>query len=176
MLIGAFQVEIRRVTEALPLTGDGGPARTRVKPDIHRVGALAPLCGVALVAWREELCFILLPPDIRSVGGDQITDVCDRIGVQKHITAGAVIEDRDRHTPGALSRDAPVAPLGHHRFDPVAAGGRQPVHRIDGAEGLIPESFNGGEPLFGCPENRWLFGSPVVGVTVFVALLLQQCP
>ena len=26
MLIGAFQVEIRRVTEALPLIGDGGPA------------------------------------------------------------------------------------------------------------------------------------------------------
>ena len=106
--------------------------------------------------------------------GDQGLDVLQGVGVEQHLATGAVIEDRDGHAPGALAADAPVAPLPHHPFNAVAATGRQPFHRVDGAEGVLAEPLHRGKPLLRGAEDRRFFGAPVVGVAVFVALFGQQ--
>ena len=107
--------------------------------------------------------------------GDQSLDMGQGVGVEENFTATAVVKDRNRHTPGALTRNAPVTPLLDHRFDPVTPGCRGPLHRVDGIEGLFSEAVHRGEPLFGGAENRGLFGAPVVGISVAVVLLLEQC-
>ena len=66
--------------------------------------------------------------------GDQGLDVAQGGFVEQHLTRFAVIKDGDRHAPGALAADAPVAPFAHHCFNPVAAAGRQPLHLGDGAK------------------------------------------
>ena len=106
--------------------------------------------------------------------GDQGLDVGEGVGIEQHLAAVAVIKNRDRHAPGALARDAPVAPVAHHRLDPVAAALRHPGHGSDRREGLVAEAFHRSKPLLGGAEDRGLLGAPVVGVAVGVALLRQQ--
>ena len=50
----------------------------------------------------------------------------DRRGEHRFAAAGAV-ERRDRHTPGALARDAPVRAVRDHVVDAVVAPGRNPL-------------------------------------------------
>ena len=50
VLIAAFQVEISRVCQAVPGIGNRSPRGARVKPDIHGIGALHQLLGLALEA------------------------------------------------------------------------------------------------------------------------------
>ena len=108
--------------------------------------------------------------------GDQRLDVLQSVGVQQHLAVAAVIKDGDRHPPGALTGDAPVAPLLDHRFDPVATGSRGPLHGGDRIQGLLTEPFHGGKPLFRGPEDGGFLGAPVVGVAVAIGLLLEQGP
>ena len=97
-------------------------------------------------------------------------------GVQQNLAIAAVVKDGDRHAPGALAGDAPVAPLLDHRFDPVATGSRGPLHCGDRIKGLLTEPFHGGKPLFRGPEDGGFLGAPVVGVAVAIGLLLEQSP
>ena len=150
------------------------PGGAGVEPHVHGVGALAPLVGLVGPGGRQQTGLVALPPHVGAVLGDQGLDVGEGVGIEQHLAAVAVIKDRDRHAPGALARDAPVAPVAHHRLDPVAAALRHPDHRGDGREGLVAEALHRGEPLLGGAEDRGLLGAPVVGVAVGVALLRQQ--
>ena len=174
MLVCAFQIEVGWIAEVVSLAGDGGPARAGIEPNIHGVGALAPLVRFVGVAGRQQLGFVLLPPHVGTVLADQGLDVREGVGVEQHLTVAAVIENGDRHTPGALARDAPVAPFLHHRLDPIASGCRRPLHVIDGVQSLLAEAIHRGEPLLRGPEDGWFLGAPVVGIAVAVGLLLQQ--
>ena len=110
------------------------PGGAGVKPNVHGVAALAPLAGFGGVGLRQQAGFIALPPHIGTVLGDQGLDVAQGGFVEQHLARFAVIKDGNRHAPGALAADAPVAPFAHHRFNPVAATGRQPLHLCYGAK------------------------------------------
>ena len=175
VLVGALQVEIGGAAQPAPFEHPG-PGGARVEPHVHGVGALAPLVGLSGPGRRQQARLVPLPPDVGAVLGDQLPGVGQGVGVEQHLARLPVIKDGDRHAPGALAGDAPVAPLAHHGLDAVAAAGGQPLHRRDGVEGLAAEPVHRGEPLFGGPEDGGLLGAPVVGITVFVALLGQQQP
>jgi len=108
---------------ALDSTEHAGPRGAGVKPDVHRVGALAPLAGFSGIGLRQQPCLVAFPPDIGAVLGNQALDMAEGGFIEQHLTRFAVIEDRDRHPPGALAADAPVPPLADHRLDAVAAAG-----------------------------------------------------
>ena len=180
VLVGALQVEIGGVLElghpgrlAADAAQDPGPRRAGVEPHVHGVGALAPVLGLARIGLRQEPGFIPFPPNVGAVLGNQGLDVAEGGFVEQHLAGLAVIKDRNGHAPGALAGDAPVAPLAHHRFDPVAAAGGQPLHLCNGCEGLAAEALHRGKPLLGGPEDRGFFGAPVVGVAVLVAVFCQ---
>ena len=132
------------------------------------------MLGLVAIGRWQQIRLVALPPNIGTVLGDQGLDVLQGVGVEQHLATGAVIEDRDGHAPGALAADAPVAPLPHHAFNAVAATGRQPFHRVDGAEGVLAEALHRGKPLLRGAEDRRFFGAPVVGVAVFVAFFGQE--
>ena len=173
VLVAALQIEVGRVAQA-PLLQHPGPGGAGIKPHVHGVGALAPLRRLGGMDRWQQAGLIALPPHIGAVLGDQALDVAEGGPVEQHLAGFAVVEDGDRHTPGALAADAPVAPLAHHGLDPVAAAGRQPLHLGDRLQGGAAEALHRGKPLLGGPEDGGLFGAPVVGVAVLVALLQQQ--
>ena len=108
------------------------------------------------------------------MGGDQPLDVMEAFGVEQHLTTAAVEKDGNGHPPGALAGDAPIAAFPHHRLDPVAAAGGQPVDGCDGLQGQLAKPLHRGKPLLRRAEDGGLFGAPVVGVAVGVGLLRQQ--
>ena len=121
VLIGSFEVKIGGVAERVSLARHGSPAGSGVEPHVHGVGAFAPLIGLVGVGRWQQSRFVVLPPNVAAVGGDQSLDMAQGVGVEQHLVIAAVIEHRDRYSPGALAGDAPVPPLLHHRFDSVAA-------------------------------------------------------
>ena len=139
VLIGALQIEISRIIE--PRAGDRSarhqspqhprPGGARIKPDIHGVGALAPLVGLSGSPRRQQLGLAAFPPHIRTMLGHQRLNVGQTGFIQQHFAGFAVIENRNRHPPGALARDAPIAPVAHHRLDAIAATGGHPAHLLN---------------------------------------------
>ena len=181
MLVASLQVEIGGIGQALgvplPLRQPPQhprPRRAGVEPHIHRVAALAPLGRFLDTGGGQQFRLVALPPHIRTVLADEGLDVGQALAIEQHLARFAVIKHRDRHPPGALARDAPIAPLPHHRLNAVAAACRQPRHLGDGRQGLGAEALHRGEPLLGGAENGGLFGAPVVGIAVFIALFRQQ--
>ena len=184
VLIGTLQIQIGRIIE--PRAGDR-PARhqapqhprpggARIKPHIHGVGALAPLVGLAGPPGGQQVHLTALPPHIRSMLGHQRLNVAQTGFIQQHLAGLAVIKHRDRHAPGALARDAPIAPVLHHRLDAIATAGGHPAHLLNRRQGLLAKRRHRGEPLLGGTENRRFTGAPVVGIPVLVALFGQQHP
>ena len=190
VLVAAFEIQISGVVQPRAATGScawrtrpvcltepaqhAGPGGAGIKPHVHGVGALAPLIGFGGVGLRQQTGLIALPPHIGAVCGDQPLDVVKGGLVEQHRTGFPMIKNRDRHAPGALAADAPVASLAHHRLDAVATAGGQPLHSRDRLEGGGAKAFDRGKPLLGGAEDRGLFGAPVVGVAVLVAFLLEQ--
>ena len=126
--------------------------------------------GLVGVGGRQEAGLIPLPPHVRAVLSDQGLDVAEGVGVDEHLAGFPVIEDRDRQSPSALARDAPIAAIAHHRLNPILSAFRGPGHRLNGGQGLGPEALHRCEPLFRGPEDGRFFGAPVVGIAVGVAL------
>ena len=123
---------------------------------------------------RQQVGFVFLPPDVGAVLGDQRLDVRQALGVEEHLAGFAVVEHGNRHPPGALAGDAPVAAIAHHRFDAIATAGWQPGHGVDRRQGLLTETGHRGEPLFGGAEDGRFLGAPVVGIAMLIALFGQQ--
>src|SRR6202007_2511927 len=71
-------------------------------------------------------------------------------------------EHRDRHTPGALARHAPVRLAFDHRLDPVARLGWNPADFRDCRQGLLPETLllHADEPLRRIAKDQRRLGAP----------------
>ena len=100
------------------------------------------MAGFGGVGLRQQAGLIALPPHVGAVLGDQGLDVAQGGFVEQDFTRFAVVKDGNRHAPSALAADAPVAPFAHHRFNPVAAAGRQPLHLCYCAKSGGAEAFH----------------------------------
>ena len=96
--------------------------------------------------------------------------------VEHRFAALRAVDGRDRHTPRALPRDAPVGPVRQHVEDPVAAPGRNPLRRrgrsrqrglAQRAPARLPPTrlaVHPDEPLRGRQEDDRVVAAPAVRV------------
>eukprot|EP00967_Tisochrysis_lutea_P054010 scaffold67359_cov30-Tisochrysis_lutea.AAC.2 len=174
VLIRALEIQVSGVAQPLTRRGDACPRGARVKPHVHRVGALTVPMRLGCVWFGQQIGLIRGPPDVSAVLGHESLDVGQRLGIEKRLVGLAVVEDRDGHAPRALARDAPVRARLCHRGDTVLTDGGEPACLLDGCERLLAEAVDRGEPLRGSSEYGRLLGAPVVRVLVLVRLLRDK--
>ena len=94
------------------------------------------------------------------------------------LTGLAVREQRERHAPATLSRDAPVGTAGDHAGDALLAPVGHPVHLADLLErgGAQPCLLHADEPLRRGAEDHRRLVTPAVRVAVAEGLVVQQRP
>ena len=85
------------------------------------------------------------------------------------------VDDRDRHTPGTLTGNAPVAAVTNHALDALFAPCRNPLDIFDCFDCLILKTVYRAEPLFSCTVNDWLMATPAVRILVDDLLGCQHC-
>ena len=61
------------------------------------------------------------------------------LGARMQLAGLLVHEQRHRHAPGALARDAPVRAILDHAGDALLAPGRRPVHLLDVAQRVLAQ-------------------------------------
>src|SRR5688572_16416164 len=105
-------------------------AHARVEPDVEDVfflGKIAAAASGATETGRRELRRRADIPGVRAFrledGGDVVAD----LPAQDRLAALVAVENRNRHAPGALPRDAPVGPAFQHAADALAPPGRDPL-------------------------------------------------
>ena len=79
-----------------------------------------------------------------------------------------VHEQRDRHAPGALARDAPVRPVLDHAGDALLAPGRRPLHFLDVAQRVRAQALlvHADEPLRRGAEDHRRLVAPAMRIAV----------
>src|SRR5678815_3696828 len=107
--------------------------RPGVEPDIKDV-ALALKRGSA-TRWtfeprREKFFDRPLVPGVGAVFLEDSCSLVDQWTGEDCLAARRAVNGRDRHTPGALSRDAPVRPVGDHIENAIPSPARDPRHLV----------------------------------------------
>ena len=178
MLVGAFKVEVSRPVQVLMLGADGEVTGAGIDPHVERVGALAEILGPGggNGGAGEDFLDGGGPPPIATTRGDLLGDVTDDGAVEIGFALGRRIESRDRHAPGALTRDAPIRTAFKGGADTVLTGSRDPLHVADGGEGLLPQvtAIKADEPLVERAEDDGRLGAPAMRIRMFEALCLEQ--
>ncbi len=164
VLVGRFEVQVRRAVDAHHLVDDGlrSSRRSRSTRRACRCGAWCPGAGRALSAM------------ILSSGSNQMFVPCfstrsATLSIQSQAQerlAVRVVKHGQRHAPGALARDAPVRPRFHRAVDAVAAPGRNPLHLVDGAQRLGPQFVHADEELLHRAEDDRHLRAPAMRVGV----------
>ena len=123
MLVRAFQVHLDRRGDLGALLADALEAHARVGPHVHDVGDLAVLLGASSPSSsrRSRSNHASMPP----VSTRAATCFDQLLRARMQLAGLVVHEQRDRHAPGALARDAPVRPRLDHAGDALLAPGRE---------------------------------------------------
>ncbi len=129
MLVGTLQVKIGRATQIVAPLQHAGVSAARIKPDIedirllHKIGAAAIGTGGII---RKECRDIVRKPDIRASGFHLLSNGFNHRRRCHLMRATGAANDRDRHAPVALARDAPVRALLDHGADTILPPFRRP--------------------------------------------------
>ena len=160
MLVGAFEIERGRPFQLGPLFQHESVRRAGIEPHLDDVGDLVPLGGIILIA--EKSRGLGRVPDIGALALDRGGDPLDDRGVAQGLAALLVDEDRDRHPPAALPRDAPIRFAFDHRRDAVAALRRDPAGLVNGLQRLLaqPVRLHRDEPLRRVAEDQRRLRAP----------------
>ena len=62
---------------------------------------------------------------------EQILNPADGVIVDNRLVAVGTVENRNRHAPGSLTGNAPVAAVGHHVVNPVMAPGWEEFYFVN---------------------------------------------
>ncbi len=173
MLVGALQVEVGRKRQILALPQHGKVGHAGVEPHVQRVGHLFIIGGIA----AEQLGRIQFIPGVDAPLFDAPRDGLDEAGaVRVQFAAFPVHEQRDRHTPGPLARDAPVRPVLHHAGDARLPPVRYPFDLPDLAQCRRAQVIllHADEPLRRGAEDDRRLVPPAVRITVPELLFVQQ--
>ena len=165
MLVRAFEVEVGRRADLRPALRDAVMRDTRVEPDVHDVGDFFVVCRLG----AEQRRGIEIEPCVDAIGTHELRDLLEQFRRAWVQFAGfAMREQRERHAPGALARDAPVGAAGDHAVDALLTPGRRPLDLADlGQRGLAQAGlFHADEPLRrGAKDHRRLV-PPAVRIAV----------
>ena len=94
-------------------------------------------------------------------------------GVHDGLAVG-IVENGQGHAPGALAADAPVRATLDGAVDAIAAPGGQPVHGVDGLQGIGAEVADADEELLHGAEDDGRLRAPAVRILVNVGRVAQQ--
>jgi hypothetical protein len=131
MLVRAFEVQIHRRRDLRPRRADALERHHPNRPDIHDVGDLVVVVHVG----ADQFARIEREPGFDAAHSDAIRDLVDDLErTRMQLTADAMHEQRNRHAPGALTRDAPVGTVLDHAGDALFAPGWRPLHLLDVAQ------------------------------------------
>ena len=173
MLIRAFQIQVRRRAQLLALVQHAIMGDTGVKPDVQRISDLAVLVRVV----TQQLRRLQIKPGINAGFLHPLGDLFDQCrGLRMQLAGFPVHEQGDRHTPGTLTGNTPVGPIGQHAFDARLAPLGQPLHLIDFLTGTGQQArlIHGHKPLRRRTENQRRFMTPAMRVAVFNFRQLDQ--
>ena len=120
VLVAALEVEVGGPAQVRARLEHGRVADAGLEPHVEDVGlldaAVVPAAAGQRRAGRQELLGRALEPGVGALGRRtaRSTRSNDRVVEQQRLAALLAVEDRDRHAPGALARDAPVGPVRDH--------------------------------------------------------------
>ena len=171
VLVGGFEVEIRRRVELGMLVEHRCMRAAGIDPHIERVAAFFHTCGQTETA--GEFGIALLEPEVRALVLDRIGDLARKLGREDRLAIGAE-ENRQRHAPGALTRDAPIGSRLDRAIDAVAAPRGKPLDLVDLLKRLTPQSFERNEELLDRAENDRRLRAPAMRVRMFVNFATEQ--
>ena len=174
VLVRALEVHVRREGNlARPEGGDAVVHDPGIEPDVHHVVRLVVVGRLVAQQVRGIEVEPRLQPRLLDAQGDLLEQLGrSRVGLARL----AVDEQRQRHAPGALPRDAPVRPPLHHAGDALLAPARHPAHLADLLQGGAAQAFlvHAHEPLRRGAEDHGRLVPPAVRVTVHVGLVPEQ--
>ena len=180
VLVGALEVNVRRVLKLGAILADGLPGNAGVPPHVENVliglevmatalGADACLAQVALGSVGE--------PGVGALLVKELDDGVERSVVHNLLAAVGAGVARNRHAPVALTADAPVGTLLDHGADAVGGMGRIPLDVLaDLLASLLAQAglVHRDEPLVGCTEEHRVLAAPAVRIAVRDLLLEDQ--
>ena len=173
MLIRAFEIQVRGADQFGTRLEHAGMRHPGVKPDVERVGDLFVMRGIV----TEQITRLQVEPGLNALTLDALRHLLDQShGIRVQFAGLPVDEEGDRHTPGALTRDAPVGAVLDHALDARLAPVRRPVHMPDLGHRGIAQAFllHRDEPLRRGAENDRGLVSPAHRVAVTELRRLDQ--
>ncbi len=175
MLIGAFQVHIRRVTAKLRTGIDHGIAGgAGIKPDVQRIRHFIVVIGII----AHQLAGIEIPPGLNAILLNALSHFLHQLKrVRVQLLGLFVHKQRHRHAPCTLTRDTPVRTVGDHRLNARLAPVWNPLHRTYLFQRLRAQAFliHADKPLRRGTEDDWRFVAPAVWIAVMQFFNVQQC-
>ena len=171
MLVGALDIDIGGAVQLGMAVQNGDGGRAGVDPHIERVFAALRAGGQADEVAPEGVVFF--KPEVRAVLLDGIGDLVGDGGVHDGLAIG-VVENGQRHAPGALAADAPVRAALDGAVDAIAAPGGQPVHGVDRLQGIGTEVADADEELLDGAEDDRRLRAPAVRILVNVGRVAEQ--
>jgi len=169
VLVGAFEVHhaVTRLAREFGSAVEYAEMRdARIEPDVEDVGHL--LVPRGLVA--EQFGGIERVPGVDTGPLHPLRDLLHQLhAARMRLLRGPVDEQRNRHAPGALARNAPVRAPGHHSGHAFLAPCREPVHVVaDRFQRRLAQSrrFHADEPLRRGAERDRRLVPPAMRVAV----------
>ena len=167
VLVGGFEIEIGRDVELWVRFKHRDMRAAGIDPHIKRVAALLHARGQAKK--RREFRIGFLEPDVGAFAVEEIRHLVGEFGGEDGLVV-LIEENRQWHTPGALTRDAPIRPRLDSAVDAVAAPRGQPFDLVDFPQRFATQGFERDEELFDGAEDDGRFRAPAMWIRVLVNL------
>ena len=180
VLVRALEVDVRRVLQLGTVLADGLPRHAGVPPHVKDVlislevmaAALGADAGLAQIALRS-----VGEPGVGALLVEELDDGVERGVVHDLLAAVGAGVAGDRHTPVALTADAPVGTLLDHGANAVGGVGRIPLDVLaDLFASLLAQAglVHRDKPLVGSTEEHRVLAAPAVRIAVRDLLLEDQ--
>ncbi len=182
-------------------SGRNGSTASWLEPESNQTSRMSrsrsktvPPQAAQVEPFGQELFDRTLVPCVGAVGVEDGGCPVHELRREVGLAARGTVDRRNRDTPGALPRDAPVRAVGHHAVDAVAAGRRHPAHlRVDGIDSRLPQRrqvrprrsgrvqapqrlVHRDEPLCGRQEDDRVVAAPAMRIRVVEGLPVPEPP
>lgn len=182
VLVGAFEVELRRGVEFGAIFKNGNVGGAAIEPDIEDIRFFfdGTVGGIGMgEVFGKKIFDGPGPPGVGTFFGGELDQFFDNGRIEDAFARGFADHSRDGYAPSALAGETPVGPIADHVRDPAASPFWDPLDLIfDGIDGPGSDRgfafVHGEEPLLGGSEDDRFVAAPAVGVTMFVEAMMEQ--
>jgi hypothetical protein len=175
MLVGAFQIQIRRKMQFWAAFQHRGNECAGIEPHVQRVPGFVIIRRIRAQQFRR----IEFKPGVNAALLDALRCLFHQFQRVRVQFAGLLVsEQRDRHAPIALAGNAPVGPVSHHALQPRFAPIRGKPHPFDILQGAgaQPVLLHADEPLRGSAEDDRRLVPPAMRIAVIDRAIRNSIP